>query len=314
MNNVVSVIVPVYNCEKYIGKCIESIINQTYQDIEIVLVDDGSTDGSGNICDRYSKKDHRIKIIHKENGGVSETRNIGMDASSGEYLLFVDADDWLEKDMCKQLIDAAINGNSDIVICGYKKFYEEDNTFKIIIPEKNQEKEQFGDLITSTKANVDGYLWTKLIRKSLIQKNFRADIAIKEDLVFLIENFKDCTKYSVVETPLYNYRIHKNSSLHSKMITDKKITSLDADICIINNIKMTVQDDYKLSFVVAYYNYCSQLDGEILKKIKEKYGRYKDLYYRDVMKSNSIGVKEKLKIFIKSKLYFLYRMIKRRKK
>ena len=102
----ISIIVPVYNVELYLEKCIESIINQTYTNIEIILVDDGATDSSGNICDLYSKKDSRIKVIHKRNGGLSDARNVGIEKAVGQYLMFVDSDDYIDKTMCEKLYNA----------------------------------------------------------------------------------------------------------------------------------------------------------------------------------------------------------------
>ena len=129
-NDLISIIVPVYNVEKYLVKCLESIINQTYKYLEIILIDDGSTDGSGRICDEYAKKDNRIKVSHKGNGGLSSARNVGLDMSAGQYIAFVDSDDWLELDMYEYLMkNRAIDG---ITVCGYyqgdEKIY---NTCKI---------------------------------------------------------------------------------------------------------------------------------------------------------------------------------------
>ena len=105
MSNVMlSIIVPVYNVEKYIGKCIESIVNQTYKDLEIILVDDGSTDNSGKICDEWARKDKRIKVIHKKNGGLSDARNAGLDICTGDYIGFVDSDDYIELNMYEDLL------------------------------------------------------------------------------------------------------------------------------------------------------------------------------------------------------------------
>ena len=107
----VSIIVPVYNVEKYLERCIDSLVNQTLKDIEIILVDDGSTDDSGNICDKYAKKDKRIKVIHKENGGLSDARNIGLSIANGRYLQFVDSDDFIHKQMIEILYNTIINNN-----------------------------------------------------------------------------------------------------------------------------------------------------------------------------------------------------------
>lgn len=114
----ISVIVPVYNVAPYLKKCVDSIINQTFTDIEIILVDDGSTDESGTICDQYAQKDSRVKVIHKPNGGLSDARNSGLEVCSGEYIGFVDSDDWISPDMYETLIHFAVKEDLDVAMCG----------------------------------------------------------------------------------------------------------------------------------------------------------------------------------------------------
>jgi glycosyltransferase involved in cell wall biosynthesis len=114
----ISVIVPIYNVEIYLEKCLNSIINQTYKNLEIILIDDGSPDNCGKICDEYAKKDKRIKVIHKPNGGLSDARNTGLDIAKGEYIAFVDSDDYIAEEMCEELLDIAQKEEADIVVCG----------------------------------------------------------------------------------------------------------------------------------------------------------------------------------------------------
>lgn len=117
MKPVISVIVPIYNVEKYLPRCIESILNQSFKEFELILVDDGSSDNSGKICDIYAEKDERVKVIHKENGGVSSARNVGIKAVNGEYIGFVDPDDYIDREMYKNLYELCENNNCDIGIC-----------------------------------------------------------------------------------------------------------------------------------------------------------------------------------------------------
>lgn len=128
MNELVSVIVPVYNVEKYIKKCLNSIINQTYKNLEIILVDDGSPDNCPQICDEYAKKDSRIKVIHKANGGLSDARNAGVAASTGEYIGFVDSDDYIEPNMYERLYELINENNADISLCAVQKEDERGNS------------------------------------------------------------------------------------------------------------------------------------------------------------------------------------------
>ena len=129
--DLISIIVPVYNVEKYIHECVDSIINQTYKNIEIILVDDGSPDNCGKICDEYAKKDNRIKVIHKPNGGLSDARNHGIDVANGEWLMFIDSDDWIEPNMAEKLLHSALNNKADLAISSVILFDEE----KEYIPE-----------------------------------------------------------------------------------------------------------------------------------------------------------------------------------
>ena len=115
----ISVIVPVYNVENYLPRCLDSIINQTYTNLEILLVDDGATDNSGKLCDEYAQKDNRIRVFHKENGGVSSARNMGLDNATGEYIAFVDSDDYIDKCMYEIMLNSSVQNNADIVVCGY---------------------------------------------------------------------------------------------------------------------------------------------------------------------------------------------------
>lgn len=121
----VSIIIPVYNVEKYLKRCIDSLCNQTYKNIEIILVNDGSTDSSGIICDQYEKKDSRVKVIHKLNGGLSEARNTGMEVASAQWITFVDSDDYVSLSYISNLVGAAMNENADMAITNLKKTYSD---------------------------------------------------------------------------------------------------------------------------------------------------------------------------------------------
>ena len=135
MNSVtpkISIIVPVYNVEKYLNRCIDSILNQTLEDIELILVDDGSKDGSGQICDEYAVKDCRVRVFHIENGGPAKARNLGIIHAIGEYIGFVDSDDYIESSMYERLYSRAMINNSDVVMCGYNIVTEDSVIHKIL--------------------------------------------------------------------------------------------------------------------------------------------------------------------------------------
>lgn len=202
----VSIIVPIYNKEKIVSKCIESCINQTLKDIEIILIDDGSTDKSTLICDEYAKIDIRVKVIHKKNGGLSSARNAGLDMASGEYIGFVDGDDYISADMFEILYRTAKKNLADISMCSYyicegEKIYPKSETGNTTC---------FGNadamlqLLQYKKINVS--VWNKIYENSLFH-NIRFDEKQKysEDGIVTFKLFGECSKLCVVDIPKYYY-------------------------------------------------------------------------------------------------------------
>ena len=215
----ISIIVPVYNAEKYLRKCIESILNQTFKDFELILVDDGSTDSSGKICDEYALKDSRIKVIHKENGGLSSARNAGLDVAKGEYIGFVDSDDWIEMDMYGELYRLIKENNTDISVCGINnikdiKYKNENLKEKIQIIKKEGEefkKNRYGEYYLGVS------VWNKLYRKEVIEDIRFLKDRIYEDLPFGIEVFAKIKSYVYTSKKLYNYFQLNESTTRSKI-------------------------------------------------------------------------------------------------
>ena len=170
----ISIIVPVYNVEQYLPQCIESIINQTYQNLQIILVDDGSPDNSGRICDEYAEKDLRIKVIHKENGGVGSARNEGINYALGEYIYFVDADDYLESELIDICMNTIIKQYPDMLIFGFNKVDKNGLNKKPVIPpaysinDLSTEKDALADIFCSGTGLA---VWDKLIKTKLIKDN-----------------------------------------------------------------------------------------------------------------------------------------------
>lgn len=227
-NPKISIIVPVYNVEKYIDNCINSILNQRFKNFELLLIDDGSTDKSGEICDIYSQNDTRIKVFHQVNKGPSATRNLGISLSKGEYIGFVDSDDTINKEMYEEMYNLAIDNNYDMVACGYKEVnYENESEYEFIRP-LNGYYELVGDNIKIVlesllcKNQILGYpsLCNKLYRKDIIIKNnisIKENIKIAEDLCFNIQILDKANKIGSVNKVLYEYRrININSIMNSK--------------------------------------------------------------------------------------------------
>ena len=169
----ISIIVPVYNVEKYISRCVESLIGQSYKNIEIILVDDGSTDESGMICEQYANKDNRIKVIHKKNGGLSDARNVAIPLSKGEYISFVDSDDWVSKFYIENLYNAITKNYSDIAMSWFENVFEDRNIASK--PVNILEKYQCMNVEMCLKKmlyqdNIETSAWGKLYKRQIIEK------------------------------------------------------------------------------------------------------------------------------------------------
>ncbi len=210
----ISVIVPVYNCEAYIKQCIESVLKQTFTDFELLLVDDGSSDRSGEICDDYAKKDARVRVIHKSNGnGAGEARNKGLECALSPFVEFLDSDDWLQEDMLEKLWDAQEKYQSDVVICGYRNIvslenprYNFDTKYPSnVISGKQHVREYF---VKYFPEGMVGYPWNKLYRTDIIRKQGLTFPKMRrlEDGIFNIDYFSHAEKICVIEDVLYNYR------------------------------------------------------------------------------------------------------------
>ena len=246
----VSVIIPAYNIEDYIGRCLDSIISQTYKNLEIIVVDDGSRDHTGEILDNYAKKDRRIKVIHKENGGVSSARNKGIEVAEGDYIGFIDGDDFIEPEMYKILVDLLEEENADIAHCGYQMvfpdrvdYYHNTGKKKIQTTEEGLKDLLSGEIIEPGLVN-------KLYKKELI-KNCRLDetVKINEDLLMNYQLFKLSQKSVYYDITPYSYMIRSSSATGANSLITKREDSLRVlnqikDDCINNNLLPTIYKRY----------------------------------------------------------------------
>lgn len=225
----ISIIVPVYNTENYLTKCLDSIINQTYKNLEIILIDDGSTDNSGKICDKYAKRDKRIVVIHKTNGGVSSARNLGLKIANGSYIGFVDADDWIADDMYEILYVNLKKFNADISVCKFKNIYTRNNIIynngdnaKTILLNAVKSME----FLLNSKENYMCCLWNKLYKKELLSE-FDEKLSIAEDL---LQNFKIYFQENIITVfenkEKYFYYIRKGSACHSNIFNNARLKEI----------------------------------------------------------------------------------------
>ena len=296
----ITIIVPIYNVERYLRVAINSIIKQTYKNLEIILVDDGSPDNCGKICDEYSKKDNRIKVIHKENGGLSDARNAGMEQATGKYIMFVDSDDYLEVDACEKLYNAIEKTNSDYVVGNYTNT-DEDGT-KWEKPAFSQNKYCESKLVIDDYTNsfylMNSGVWNKIWRKSFldeIQIKFVKG-ALAEDAIFTTYCFMKSKTVYYIPNNVYNYRLRYSDSISSNCSKEYFYRINKAYRIIYNNAKENNKLDYYRYFYAKSMNYIlykfidsDKLTKEeridILDKMKWFYTLSKDLKIPSVLKS-----------------------------
>ena len=220
----ISVIVPVYNTAEYLPKCIDSIINQTYKNTEIILVNDGSTDNSGQICDEYAKKDSRIVVVHQKNGGPNTARKKGIKKSTGDYIGFVDSDDWIDSDRYENMLNLALKTDADIVDSGWTcKIYGEEKYYKpkyeeeiLLINDTNREHiiQEFLTSDWDENPKTTQALWSKLIKKELMMKVYNYlsnDLINGEDIVCILYLIQFANKIAYLNDYKYHYLIRENS-------------------------------------------------------------------------------------------------------
>lgn len=208
----ISVIVPVYKVEPYLDRCVRSIVEQTYTDLEIILVDDGSPDNCPAMCDAWAKKDSRIKVIHKQNGGLSDARNAGMDFASGEYIGFVDSDDWIAAEMYQTLYDILQRDNSDIAACGVQMVWEDGRPPKMLTyPVQKVLDSTAAMLAIIEERELKQPVWYKLYRRNLIS-SIRFPVGkYHEDVFWSYQAMGAAQRVSITDTPYYFYTQRTNS-------------------------------------------------------------------------------------------------------
>ena len=248
MSPLVSIIVPVYNSEEYIFNSINSILNQTYKNIEIIIINDGSTDRTNEILNEIALKDKRIVYVNQKNIGVSETRNKGIQLSKGEYITFMDSDDTVEPEYIEKLIEEVLKNEFDIVACGYTDIskYGIVKLNDFYINNTILSKDEFIKRILN---GVGGTVWGKIFRRNIIIENnikMKQNIYMCEDMIFVLEYAMKCNKYGAINEKLYNYnRLNENSI--SAMVNMQYYNNL---IVVISEIqKILEENNYEKSYV-----------------------------------------------------------------
>ncbi len=229
----ISIIVPIYKVEKFLSKCIESILNQTYSDFELILVDDGSPDKCSNICDKYAAKDQRIIVIHQKNSGVSAARNAGLKRAQGQYIGFVDPDDFIAPDMYERMVQAAERSAAELVVCGYD-YYDEEYR----VDEKRKYKIDSDEIIDQKELMKRMSDMPPTLRHGVVNKVFKASLLSKiqfieglhssEDVMFLTEYIKLVKRVAIVHQPLYKNVVRKGSATHGGLNIESLADSFSA--------------------------------------------------------------------------------------
>ena len=277
--DLISIIIPVYKVEKYLEKCIESVLKQTYTNLQVILVDDGSPDNCGKICDEYAKKDSRIEVIHKVNGGLSDARNVGIAKAKGKYIGFVDSDDYIKEDMYEILINLIKEYDADVSICN---LYDVIEGKEYIRNKENGIKEYNRiDILKEVllDKNIQSYAWNKLYKKELFNE-IKYPIGKKyEDIGTTFYIFEKCNKVVVTSEPEYYYLKRADSLVNN--VTES--TVLDYTEIIIQRYLYTQKNIEELRKYNNYYlaktlitaHNDIELLGSISEKMQEK---YKELY------------------------------------
>lgn len=259
MKDKVSIVIPVYNAEKYLNKCVDSLLNQTYKNIEIILVNDGSKDSSPSICDKYKEKDKRIKVIHKKNAGVSSARNDGIKTAKGDWVTFVDADDWVEKNYVEYLLKNGVENNSEITLTTYpykvtdNKKEENDDTPEWV---KTIPGYEAAKMMLYYKIVISS--WSKMFRKDFLDKNhilFEKDLSYGEGFDFVIHSMINAKSVTISNKKIYNYRVDNVSSAMT-VFKEKLVTgSIDSQESIHNRIEKKFKNDSLLDELMKAWNY-----------------------------------------------------------
>ena len=313
----ISVVIPVYKVENYLERCVESLINQTYKNLEIILVDDGSPDNCGIICDRYAEVDDRVKVIHKKNGGLSSARNSGIDISSGKYITFIDSDDWVDKEYVEYLFYLIQKDMTKISICQHKVVNDKSTTMKEtrIIKEENNYDVKMILKKWILDDGIDISAWAKLYDLRLFDNIRYPEGMIFEDLLTTYKLFFLCDYISVGSEKKYKYYIHANSIsngifdsryLKYSEITDKVVDEIVGKYDILKKYGVIRKIRGRLSTINLMIN--SNVDYRYIEKLNEMLVYIKE-NKKFILKNKNCNKSIKGAVFLINKNYKLYKKI-----
>lgn len=297
LNKKVSIIIPAYNVEKYVGKFLEGVIEQTYKNMEILVVNDGSTDNTLQILNQYALRDKRIKVISQENRGISKARNVGMELAKGDYFIFFDADDFVPPDGVERLVEECELTRVDVAVANMKKIKNGKTVARLKEIKKVYEKEEaLRELFNEKYINCG--IWNKIFRKEIVEnERFQEDIKIAEDFEFLYRVMKRVKKVAVNnEVTVYHYYVRKNSIMHGKF--DQKFEK-EVEIC--ERILEETKKEYPSVMDAAIRRYQRAIVSCLSKCLKETGDTKQVAYLYDKLKNYPL----KLEGYHKMKAYLL---------
>ena len=283
MKPMISVIVPVYNVKKYVGKCLDSILKQKYENLDILVIDDGSTDGSSEICDRYAAKDKRVRVFRKKNGGLSDARNFGLRKAKGNIVAFIDGDDFVKEDYISAMYEVMAKNNAGVVICGYND---------VIPAEKTMSGKDATVKLLTQHENIDIVAWNKLYKKFIFMQNeIRFPVGKKhEDTLTTYKVLAKAKKVSYIDKSLYCYIDRKDSIMNTEKaegrLAMRELAAKEAVEYFSKN--KDLKQAAEISLLLAKYAYLdfsiagkvSKNDGEVARKwIKDNVSNYKTNKY-----------------------------------
>lgn len=310
MKELISVIIPIYKVEKYLHKCVDSILKQTYRNIEIILVDDGSPDNCGNICDEYASKDKRIIVIHKKNGGLSDARNVGLKVCTGEYITFIDSDDYVLKDYCQTLFDLLTINNADVSCVPICKCLENGKRISC---------EHSGRLYIYTAAEAMSAMFennklswcapAKLYRRNLFINVEYPVGKLMEDKLTTYKIYDKCSKIVYKDVEKYMYLLRHGSIMNSNL-SEKHLDSFNAQLelnkFIEKNYPYSISITHAYTTKVALMFLCSLSNEKRSDLNKYSYfQKYVDKYEKEFLKCKIIDIRYKLLFIILNLLFFL---------
>ena len=314
---IVSILIPVYNVENYLEKCLDSVISQTMNNIEIICVNDGSTDHSGEILEKYQKKDKRIIVVNKENGGLPSARNAGLEIARGKYIGFVDSDDYINSDMYEKMYRAAKKHDSDVVICGANIYPEEphaDQWLYNCLSPKSRYYDKFEPDILFQEQDMSPFLWRTMVSRRLIEKkNFRLDeeVQIGEDKAFQNKIYPYANSITVISDKLYNYCWYRPGSLMERNVYTDPTLKVEKHIKLIETMsedinKLPLSTDLRqmkesflkwaISFIYNDFVYCTQKQkkncaNRLIQVLKNNNVNAFLYYWDDNLKSQYVYIK-----------------------